>query len=83
MYSIYKQLFNEKKKLSVTQRFVFVVIIFSFFLIIIESEKSIKSINPYIFEYLNIFLSYFFDRVLVEADVLWLHKKIQRISWKN
>ena len=60
MYSIYKQLFNEKKKLSVTQRFVFVVIIFSFFLIIIESENSIKSINPYIFEYLNIFLSYFF-----------------------
>ena len=60
MYSIYKQLFNENKKLSVTQRFVFVVIIFSFFLIIIESEKSIKSINPYIFEYLNIFLSYFF-----------------------
>ena len=53
MYSIYKQLFNEKKKLSVTQRFVFVVIIFSFFLIIIESEKSIKSINPYIFEYLK------------------------------
>jgi voltage-gated potassium channel len=60
MYSIYKQLFNEKKKLSATQRFVFVVIIFSFFLIIIESENSIKSINPYIFEYLNIFLSYFF-----------------------
>ena len=60
MYSIYKQLFNEKKKLSVTQRFAFVVIIFSFFLIIIESENSIKSINPYIFEYLNIFLSYFF-----------------------
>ena len=77
MYSIYKQLFNEKKKLSVTQRFVFVVIIFSFFLIIIESEKSIKSINPYIFEYLNIFLSYFFfDRILVETDVLWLYKKI-------
>ena len=60
MYSIYKQLFNEKKKLSVSQRFVFTVIIFSFFLIIIESENSIKSINPYIFEYLNIFLSYFF-----------------------
>ena len=60
MYSIYKQLFNENKKLSATQRFVFVVIIFSFFLIIIESENSIKSINPYIFEYLNIFLSYFF-----------------------
>ena len=60
MHSIYKQLFNEKKKLSVTQRFVFTVIIFSFFLIIIESENSIKSINPYIFEYLNIFLSYFF-----------------------
>jgi voltage-gated potassium channel len=60
IYSIYKQLFNEKKKLSATQRFVFVVIIFSFFLIIIESENSIKSINPYIFEYLNIFLSYFF-----------------------
>ena len=60
MYSIHKQLFNEKKKLSATQRFVFVVIIFSFFLIIIESENSIKSINPYIFEYLNIFLSYFF-----------------------
>ena len=60
MYSIYKQLFNEKKKLSATQRFVFVVIIFSFFLSIIESENSIKSINPNIFEYLNIFLSYFF-----------------------
>ena len=60
MYKIYKQLFNEKKKLSVTQKFVFVIIIFSFFLIIIESENSIKSINPYFFEYLNIFLSYFF-----------------------
>jgi voltage-gated potassium channel len=60
MHSIYKQLFNEKKKLSVTQRFVFIVIIFSFFLIIIESESSIKSINPHVFEYLNIFLSYFF-----------------------
>ena len=60
MYKIYKQLFNEKEKLSVTQKFVFVIIIFSFFLIIIESENSIKSINPYFFEYLNIFLSYFF-----------------------
>ena len=60
MYAIYKQLFNEKKRLSIVQKFVFFVIIFSFFLIILESEKNIRSINPFVFEYLNLFLSYFF-----------------------
>ena len=60
MYAIYKQLFNEKKRLSIVQKFVFFVIIFSFFLIILESEKNIRSINPLVFEYVNLFLSYFF-----------------------
>ena len=60
MYKVYQQLFNEKKKLSIAQKILFSIIIFSFVLIIVESENSIKSINPYIFEILNKFLSYFF-----------------------
>ena len=38
----------------------FSIIIFSFILGIAESESSIKSINPYIFEVLDKFLSSFF-----------------------
>ena len=60
MHKIYNQLFNEKAKLSILQKIIFLVIIFSFILIIVESEKSIRDLNPYIFELLNKFLSYFF-----------------------
>ena len=46
MKRLYLQLFNEKRKLSLFQKVIFLIIIFSFVVIIAESEPSIKSIKP-------------------------------------
>ena len=60
MKSLYLQLFNEKKRLSLFQKVIFLIIIFSFVVIIIESEPSIKSIKPNFFFNINLILSYIF-----------------------
>ena len=60
MKKIYLQLFNEKKNLSFSQKLIFSIIIFSFIIIIIESEPTIKSKNPQLFFNTNLTLSYIF-----------------------
>ncbi len=60
MKKIYLQLFNEKKNLSFSQKLVFSIIIFSFIIIIIESEPTIKSKSPQLFFNINLTLSYIF-----------------------
>ena len=60
MKEIYLQLFNEKKNLSFSQKLIFSIIIFSFIIIIIESEPTIKSKNPELFFNINLTLSYIF-----------------------
>ena len=49
MKKLYFQLFNEKKNLSFLQKLIFSIIIFSFLIIIIESEPTIKSKDPQLF----------------------------------
>ena len=83
MKKIYLQLFNEKKNLSFSQKLIFSIIIFSFIIIIIESEPTINSKNPELFFNINLTLSYIFlIEYLLRLFTCGYSKKYQGIIGK-
>ena len=81
MKEIYLQLFNEKKNLSFSQKLIFSIIIFSFVIIIIESEPTVKSKNPELF--FNINLINIIKRIKVKLVVPSARLELALHKWQG